>query len=252
MTERKSFQPKEQPSNSKSTEQARANRSKNLMPDILRHRNAEKKMIDTQSDHLDPHPQEKHELPKKLTSEGVQARFPEMEKYLQSSEISKHAMQKQKEHNTLVELNPNDASSFDPEKNKIVLNSNKSDGQAALEYIHEMNHAEAFNEKKSANARELFRKNPLTARNEYIDRKIEEEVEGTVRALEAKKEMQRNGCEFTEQYKLEDEYDEAFQQDGPEKAREQVKQAFNNGDVRTSTNNLPYRSFLDKRFNKER
>lgn len=138
-------------------------------------------------------------------------------------------------------------------ENKIVINRNQSTQRAALSFIHEMTHARYYNEGLRVDIggadQEL-----------YVQGRIEEEAEGVVNSIEAKKELAAAGFDVSQMiYPLEEAYTEAHQraqnaarvrkQDitstelesiGQDAGTAQVIQGFVNGEVQGSKRSSPY------------
>ena len=74
--------------------------------------------------------------------------------------------------------------SFRDIENLVVIGSDSSTPQAALDFVHEMIHASYYHEGIAADARSL-------GRDAYIERMLEEEAEAAVKAIEAKIELEQ-------------------------------------------------------------
>ncbi len=77
------------------------------------------------------------------------------------------------------------------EANTIYLAHEVPTEQSTLTFIHEVNHVRFYQENRRANVL-------TTTKNEYIDQMIDEETEGTVASILAKKEMRDAGLDVSE------------------------------------------------------
>src|ERR1017187_9449704 len=97
---------------------------------------------------------------------------------------------------------------FDPVNKEIVINRAQSVNLAALNLVHEANHAEW---KMSGLSPDVH-----TAPDQgiYVHQRIDEEAVGTVKAIKAQMELEAQGVKFAaaDQYPLYDEYKEARDQ----------------------------------------
>lgn len=79
------------------------------------------------------------------------------------------------------------AASYAPDTNTCTLNFSLDAKELATYFVHEMHHARRFQEGKSKMAKDS------PDREEYVQRMVQEEIDGTVLALEARMEMGLTG-----------------------------------------------------------
>ena len=156
-----------------------------------------------------------------------------------------------------------EGSKYDPPSNTIYISSAEDDKEAALTFVHEMNHAKYAKEGKSADVEKL-------GKEEYVKKWVEEEAEGTVKSIEAKIELEGTKIDVSKTgFPLEAEYRKAFKDavdaaklKDPKKSEEDLKkigreagkarvtQGFMNGEVVGNISKKPYpdkyREYWDK------
>jgi hypothetical protein len=94
---------------------------------------------------------------------------------------------------------------FDSPTNKMTLDPNEDTTNAALTFVHEMNHAKYFHEHRSADVMKLSKK-------AYVKKMVEEEAEGTVKSIEAKIELEGTTIDVSGAgFPLETQYRQAYQ-----------------------------------------
>lgn len=108
---------------------------------------------------------------------GWEARVEEKLKNLPSG---KHAMEVRKKYKVGLALTVGAGSYFDQSANTVSVNPSKNEDEAALTYIHEMNHAEYFHKGQTATGKEK-----TLTKDKYVAQMLEEEAEGTVKSIEA-------------------------------------------------------------------
>jgi hypothetical protein len=152
---------------------------------------------------------------------------------------------------------------FDPDSNTMFLNSDHDAARSALDFIHELYHAKTHNEKTTPDVQSL-------SRQDYVNKMLEEEAEGTVRSIEGK--MQLEGTKTKVRgavFPLESEYRTAFKaaadkakvddpkivQDelnriGRDAGKKRVLDGFKNGEVVVSGSTQPYPDYYGKEWDK--
>lgn len=94
---------------------------------------------------------------------------------------------------------------FNPNTNEIVIDANHEPIRAALALVHEVTHARYLYEGSTA---DILSDN----RQEYIEKKVGEEVAGVVKSIEAKMELEAAGIDVSElRYTLEYLYQKAYE-----------------------------------------
>jgi hypothetical protein len=174
---------------------------------------------------------------------------------LQQSDSGRAALEQKEEYGVEVRAGrAGGGSFFSSSSNSITLDAGESNEEAALTFVHEMNHARYFHEGIGADVESM-------TREEYVNSMIEEESEGTVRSIETKIELEGTDIDVSgATFPLEGEYRQAYQTaveaaraEDPERSddelqrigrnagKQRVTQGFTNGEVVTSTSpQVPY------------
>ena len=79
-----------------------------------------------------------------------------------------------------VEFRPGEGTWYEWPSNMMVIDSNKNSVKAAFSFIHEMTHASRYNQGMNRTT---------LPRQEYIEKRLEEEAEAAVRKVEAKMQL---------------------------------------------------------------
>ncbi|GIU82510.1 MAG: type VI secretion system tip protein VgrG [Acidobacteria bacterium] len=187
---------------------------------------------------------------------GEDPRITQIRNILANSERGRHALEVYDRYGVNPTFNPGQGSSFDHSTNTMNLDPSQSPTNSALTFVHEMNHAEVSHEHRSGDVQNQ-------TREEYVNTMLQEEVDGTVASIEAKRELQASGTDVSgASFPLESEYNQAYS-NAVEEARRQnpnltdeeadaigraagrarVLQGFQNGEVVTSTNGQNYPNY---------
>lgn len=146
-----------------------------------------------------------------------------------------------------------EGSTFDSTTNSTNLDPSEDSTTSALTFVHEMQHAQEHHEGTSGDIQNQ-------SRNDYVNEMLQEEVDGTVRSIEARNELAQNGTDVTNaHFPLENEYQQAYDQAvanarasnpnisnaeadaiGRQAGRQRVDDGFRNGEVVTSNTNQSY------------
>ncbi|MBC7797373.1 MAG: type VI secretion system tip protein VgrG [Pyrinomonadaceae bacterium] len=179
---------------------------------------------------------------------GEDPRITAMRNTLQNSEQGRHSLEVYDRYNVQPTFTPGQGSSYDGTNNTMNLDPTENPTTSALTFAHEMNHAEAGNEQRTANA-------ATQNRADYVNTMLDEETEGTVRSIEARNELAQNGTDVSNaHFPLENEYQTAYDnavtaaknanpnatqaelaEAGKKAGRDRVRQGFDNGEVVPST-----------------
>jgi hypothetical protein len=187
------------------------------------------------------------------------AKLQEMDTFLAPSKTGKEATDYIKNNNIPVEFASGGGSYY--QNGKIVIDRTQNSEEAALTLVHEVNHAKA--------AKEGTTGNPSTqTRDDYINTMVEEESVGTVKSIEAKRELQAAGTQTTATFPLENEYNTAYNDAvtnarntnpnatdaeldaaGKKAGLDRVRNGFNNGEVVPSVDGTTnYRDYYGKGY----
>jgi hypothetical protein len=131
--------------------------------------------------------------------------FEAMAAVLSQINSGRAALAQMKQYDVEVEFETGGGTYYQVSANRIVIDGSQGAQQAALNFVHEMTHAHYRNEGQRADIggadREL-----------YLQGRIEEEAEGVVRSIQAKKELAEAGNDVSHlSYPLEKAYREAAQ-----------------------------------------
>jgi hypothetical protein len=132
-------------------------------------------------------------------------RFKAIKQIMAASQTGREALATLGEHQVKIGFDATGGSVYDPNTNSILIDSNESDARAALALVHELHHARYEKEGRAANVMTL-------SREEYINKGVEEEAEGTVKSIEAKIELEGTTIDVSQTaYPFEAEYRAAYQ-----------------------------------------
>lgn len=172
---------------------------------------------------------------------------------LSGSPTGRQALEIFDRYNVGVQFASGTGSFFDGASNTITLDTSEGSMDQALTFVHEMGHAEYHHEGRTADINAL-------GRQDYIDGMLDEEVDGTVRSIEAERELREAGYDTGgAQFPLQSDYHQAYNQAvtntqaanagatpeqlnaaGRQAGRQRVEDGFRNGEVVTSNTNAPY------------
>jgi Domain of unknown function (DUF4157) len=135
-------------------------------------------------------------------------RWKEVQEFVKASPTGQNALDLQKKYSIALKWQPGGGSYYDASSKSMVLDSALNAEQVALNFVHEMNHAQFDQEGKGAHGKD---KNISTmGREEYVKSMLDEEVEGTCLSIETKMELEAAGQKVSSKYPLEDEYRAAY------------------------------------------
>ncbi len=179
---------------------------------------------------------------------GEDPRISAMRRTLANSQQGRHALEVYDRYNIQPTFNPGQGSFFDGSTNTMNLDPTENATTSALTFTHEMNHGEAGNEHTSGDVQNQ-------SRNDYVNTMLNEETDGTVRSIEARNELAKQGVDVSNShFPLENQYQQAHDQAvrdartnnpnisdqdaeaiGRQAGRDRVRQGFDNGEVVPST-----------------
>lgn len=177
-------------------------------------------------------------------------RWNKIETILNKSDIGKSALKFKKDKSIAVNYAAGTGSFYSG--GAMTLDTNETPEDSALTFVHEMNHAMYDKKGISANVMKL-------GRAEYVDKMLDEEVQGVIVAIEAKGEIIASGTSVTAIPPLESTYTTAYKSaisakknDTAAKAdgRAAVKKAFTGGSVTTSNTHESYPVYYGKFWDK--
>ncbi|WP_433327540.1 hypothetical protein [Spirillospora sp. CA-294931] len=181
----------------------------------------------------------------------------ETEAVLNETQLGRDALKWVRDNGVNVVYRPGGGSYFSADENTFYVDTNQSPEERANTFVHEVNHAQSPDEPDADDLE----------KDDYVNKSVEEETEGTVEAIQNNQQLQaKRGSGVPDtllQQEYEDAYDKAVKDEnaaraknnlpplGPdgerrvgEKAgRDRVRDAFNNGEIVTSTNGKPYREY---------
>lgn len=169
-------------------------------------------------------------------------RWQTIQRLLNKSALGLTALQRYREYAVVIEHQTGTGSYYNSNHNKMTLDTTETAEEAALTFVHEMHHAHLRNAGLRADIQ-------VMARDAYVQKKLEEEVDGTVLSIEAKAEIITAGEAIAATFPLEEDYRAAFEaakQAGKsddecrQAGRAQVMIGFQNGDVQTSNSGQSY------------
>lgn len=184
---------------------------------------------------------------------GEDPRITAMRGTLANSAQGRHALEVYDRYGVNPTFRPGEGSTFDSGTNTTNLDPNEDSTTSALTFVHEMQHAEESHENTSGDIQNQ-------SRTDYVDEMLQEEVDGTVRSIEARNELAQNGTDVSNaHFPLENEYQQAHDQAvadarannpnisdqdaeaaGRAAGRQRVEDGFRNGEVVTSNTNASY------------
>jgi hypothetical protein len=136
-------------------------------------------------------------------------RWKSVQDFIKASPTGQHALDQQKKYSIAIKWQPGGGSYYDAGSKSMVLDSALNAEQVALNFVHEMNHAEFDKEGEGAHGKD---KNISTmSREEYVVAMLDEEVKGTCLSIETKMELEAAGQKVASKYPLEDEYRAAYE-----------------------------------------
>lgn len=187
---------------------------------------------------------------------GEDARITAMRGTLANSAQGRRALEIYDRYGVNPTFRPGEGSTFDSGTNTTNLDPSENSTTSALTFVHEMQHAQEHHEGTSGDVANQ-------SRNDYVNEMLQEEVDGTVRSIEARNELAQNGTDVSNaHFPLENEYQQAYNkavsdaraanpnisddeahQIGRAAGRQRVEDGFRNGEVVTSNNNQPYPAY---------
>ncbi len=168
-----------------------------------------------------------------------------------------------------IELGSGDGSYFDDDAgDKIVVDESESLEDMIFTVPHEATHGQRYNDGESGDI-------DRDAREEYIDKMLDEETDATVAGIEVKQSLEANGETVGTTFPLETEYREAYtekleelkseakrgkrksmdqmRKEAKEAGRAAVREGFDNGTVRPGTDrNSNYRDYYGRKYDRDR
>jgi phosphoribosyl-ATP pyrophosphohydrolase len=133
-------------------------------------------------------------------------RFDEIIKVLNRIPTGRTALSLVDKYDIEIHFEAGAGSYFNPNTNKIVVDANHEPARSALALVHEVTHAQYLHEGSAA---DILSDN----RQEYIEKKVGEEVAGVVKSVEAKMELEAAGVDVSElRYTLEYLYQKAYEE----------------------------------------
>ena len=178
----------------------------------------------------------------------------ETERALNETQLGRDALKWVRDHNVRVVYRRGGGSYYSDGDNTFYLDTNQPPEEIANVFVHEVNHAEHRND---PNVKKL-------SRQEFIDRSIDEETEGTVEAIQNNQQLQRNRGRGVPDTLLQTAYEDAYRnavdaenkarakmslpplspegerEIGEKAGRQRVKDAFKNGEVVSSVDGNTY------------
>lgn len=187
------------------------------------------------------------------------SRFEAIKQILEQSQTGREALKVKDDYNVGIKYHEGGGSYWDHDSRSMMLDTTENVTESALTFVHEINHAKYDLTGKSADV------NALT-RNEYVQKMVEEEAEGTVKSIEAQGELQTAGVDVSHaSFPLADEYQQAYndavnkaktsnpdiapaeqQRIGREAGKARVTKGFMDGEVTTSNTNEKYPDYYGK------
>lgn len=187
---------------------------------------------------------------------GEDPRLTEIRNILSQSEIGRHALEVYDRYGVNPSFDAGKGSYFDSSNNTVNLDPSHNSINSALTFVHEMNHAEEYHERRTGDVHNQ-------SRQDYINEMLQEEVDGTVASIEARRELEQAGVDVSDaHFPLQDEYNNAYEaavtnareknpnlteaeldQIGRAAGRNRVMKGFQDGEVVTSTTGQKYRDY---------
>ena len=134
---------------------------------------------------------------------GSDAEFEAMAAVLSQIESGRTALAKMEQYDIEVKFETGGGTYYQASNNRMVIDGSQGAQRAALSFVHEMTHARYHNEGQRVDIGGVDQ-------DLYIQGRIEEEAEGVVRSIEAKKGLAEAGFDVSQlRYPLEKAYTEA-------------------------------------------
>ncbi len=190
-------------------------------------------------------------------------KFEEIKKVLNTLPTGKEALKIMEDYKVGVKFAEGVGSYYEESSNAMVIDSKESSADAALTFVHEMNHAKYHHTGISADAKTL-------TREKYVEKMVEEEAEGTVKSIEGEIELEgAKAAAAKASFPLDKQYREAYKAAadaakaknpkisevelkklGREAGKKRVIKGFMDGEVVTSTTKEPYKDYYGKYWDK--
>lgn len=155
-----------------------------------------------------PKDAKKDDAPKDFSKMSDDERWKAVQDFIKASPTGQHALDLQKKYSIAIKWQPGGGSYYDSSDKSMVLDSAVDAELVALNFVHEMNHAEFDKEGKGAEGKD---KNISTmSREDYVAAMLDEEVKGTCLSIETKMELEAAGQKVASKFPLEDEYRAAY------------------------------------------
>jgi hypothetical protein len=195
---------------------------------------------------------------------GEDPRMARMRRDLANSPTGRHSLEVLDRYNIPVRFDTSDGYYYDPGTNTITMNPNMDPDFQTTGLVHESNHGQSRNEGNQPNASTM-------SRQDYIDASLREEAHGDALANQARREMAAGGHTFgavpTQSQPF---YDAGYNQGvanaqaanpnatpeeldaaGRAAGEQAVQNAYNNGQIQTSTpGNPPYPQFYGSEWDR--
>jgi hypothetical protein len=189
-------------------------------------------------------------------------RFEEIKKVLQETPTGRDALKTMEDYKVGVRF-VKGGPHYDPDSNTMLLSYSQGISRSALAFAHELYHAKRQNEGTGANTTANIKK---LSREDYVNQMIEEEAEGTVRAIEEKIELEGTKIDVSKDvYPLESEYraaykaavdaakakdpavtDDALKAIGRAAGKKRLIEGIENGEVKAGDSGQNYRVYYGK------
>jgi hypothetical protein len=199
------------------------------------------------------------------------SKFEAIKDILNTIPTGQSALKLMEDYKVKVVFKKGGGSYYDSSSVSMVIDSNESPADAALTFVHEMNHARYDKEGITGKAKDQ-------SRDDYVKQMVEEEAEGTVKSIEAKIELEGGGTVDVSKafFPLEKQYRQAYNArikeeeakfPGKEKSvvgviklllpglardagKKRVIKGFMDGEVVTSNTNKPYKDYYGEYWDK--
>jgi hypothetical protein len=199
------------------------------------------------------------------------SKFEAIKDILNTIPTGKSALKLMEYHKVKVVFKKGGGSYYNPSSTSMVIDSNEAPADAALTFVHEMNHARYDKEGITGKVKDQ-------SRDDYVNQMVEEEAEGTVKSIEAKIELEGGGTVDVSKasFPLEKQYrlahnakikEEEAKFPGKERSevdaiklflpgiarnagKNRVIKGFMDGDVVTSNTKEPYKDYYGKYWDK--
>jgi hypothetical protein len=131
----------------------------------------------------------------RLSIESDARRLEEISAILDAIPTGREALETMEGYGVAVRFEKGSGTYFHGSHNLVVVDSGKTPLDAAIALVHEMTHAGHFHEGLTADEKTL-------PRDEYVERRLEEEAEGETRSIEAKLELNEAGFDVSRVFPL--------------------------------------------------